>query len=196
MIEQRTAVVTIYGGDYLDRIRDLELKAQATEEAHDRAKKAEGESAESRLAVDVPDSTRLAEEHDRIVDERDALVAEADAQALHVKLRALGRREWRDLVAAHPPRTVEKDKVSKDVAASDAQSGVNDDTFKDALIAASLIGPEGVTFEDLDQLADIDYQRLYVTAFALNRGAAPDPKASPVWRLTQTSSETSKPPSD
>lgn len=170
MIEARTAVVTIYGGDYLDRIRDLELKAEAAKDAADGT---------ARTLDEVPEYLELAQQHDD-------LVREAEAQALHVRIRALGRREWRDLVAAHPPRESNKD---------DALAGVNEDTFKDALVAASVIEPEGITSEDLDRLADIDYDRLYLTAFALNRGAAPDPKASLVSRLTKTSDEISKPQS-
>lgn len=184
MIEPRTAVVTIYGGDYLDRIRHLEQQCEALEEAIERAEKAEKDK--PRTNDEIPESVRLSEEHDRKVDERDALLAEASAQATHFRIKALGRREWRALVAEHPPRENHKD---------DALAGVNEDTFKDALVAASVIEPEGIAPDDLDQLADIDFDRLYLTAFALNRGVAPDPKASPVSRLTRTSSETSSTPS-
>jgi hypothetical protein len=175
-IQPRTAVVTIYGGDYLDRIRHLEQQAEAAKDA------AEDEG--PRIASDVPEYLTLAREHDE-------LVKEAEASALHVRVRALGRREWKDLVAAHPPQTVKDDKVTEAKERSDALSGVNDDTFKDALVAASVIEPEGITPEELDQLADIDYDRIYLTAFALNRGTSPDPKASLVSRLTQMSDETS-----
>lgn len=174
-IQPRTAVVTIYGGDYLDRIRHLERQAEAAKDA--------AEDGLPRTNDEVPDYLTLAQEHDD-------LVAEAEAQALHVRIRALGRREWKALIAAHPPRTVAKDAVTEALAKSDELSGVNDDTFKDALVAASVIEPEGITVEDLDQLADVDFDRLYLTAFALNRGSAPDPKASLVSRLTQPSSET------
>lgn len=187
-IQPRSAVVTIYGGDYLDRIRHLERRAQALEGAIDDAKKEEAE--QPRLSHEVAESVRLTEEHDRIVDERDALRDEAEESALHVRVQALGRREWKALIAEHPPRKAGEGATEQE-AKSDALSGVNDETFKDALVAASLAGPEGVTAEDLDQLADVDYDRIYLTAFAMNRGTAPDPKASLVSRLTQKNDETS-----
>jgi hypothetical protein len=175
-IQPRTAVVTIYGGDYLDRIRHLERLAEAAKDAADD----EG----PRLNSEVPEYLELARQHDD-------LVKEAEESALHVRVRALGRREWKELVAAHPPRTVEKDHVTEALAKSDALSGVNDDTFKDALVAASVIEPAEISADDLDQLSDIDFDRIYLTAFGLNRGTAPDPKASLVSRLTQRNDETS-----
>ena len=200
--QPRTAVVTIYGGDYLDRIRHLEQRAEALEETIKAAK--EDEASQPRLQHEIAESVRLAEEHDKIVDQRDALVAEAEGQATHYRVQHLGRRVWKALTAMHPPRTVEKDKVSETDARSDARSGLNDETFKEALIYggtvevngvptpyASIVEPEGVTPEELDKLADVDFDRLYLTAFSLNRGMAPDPKASLVPRLTQKNDETS-----
>jgi hypothetical protein len=175
-IQPRTAVITIYGGDYLDRIRHLERLAEAAKD--------DAEDQGPRINSDVPEYLELARQHDD-------LVREAEASALHVRVRALGRREWKALVAEHPPRVAGKDGATEDQAKSDALSGVNDETFKDALVAASVIEPEGITPEDLDQLADIDYDRIYLRSFALNRGAAPDPKASLVSRLTQKNDETS-----
>jgi hypothetical protein len=190
-IQPRTAVVTIYGGDYLDRIRHLERQAVVLEDAIEDAKKAEAETKEPRTSDEIADSVRLTEKHDRIVDERDAVRDEAEESALHVRVQALGRREWKALIAAHPPQTVKDDNVTAAKERSDVLSGVNDDTFKDALVAASVIEPEGITPEDLDVLADVDFDRIYLTAFSLNRGTSPDPKASLVSRLTQTSDETS-----
>ena len=164
-IEPRTAVVTIYGGDYLDRIRHLERKAEAAKDA------AEGGA---QTLDEVPEYLAIAEEHD-------ALVAEAEEQALHVRLQALGRRAWKALIAEHPPRTDHK---------GDAVVGVNEDTFKDALVPASVVEPE-LSADDLDALSDADFDRLYYMAFSLNRGNPAAPKASLVSRMTQQNSETS-----
>lgn len=184
----RTAVVTIYTGDYLDRIRHLERQAEAAQDAAD----ADG----PRLNSDVPEYLDLARQHDE-------LVAEAEEKAVHVTVQALPRKVWQALVAAHPPRTVEKDKVSEQKARSDALSGVNDDTFKDALVLGGEIEINGspVTYrsvvepdlspDDFDALAAIDFDRIYLTAFSLNRGAVADPKASLVSRLSQKNDETS-----
>lgn len=164
-IEPRTATVTIYGGDYLDRIRLLERKAEAAREA----------ASDVRTIDEVPEYLTLAEQHD-------ALVAEAEEKATHIKLRALGRREWKALVAAHPAREGNK---------SDESVGVNEDTFKDALVPASIAEPAGFGEDDLDALSDIDFDRLYFTAFALNRAPGGDPKAGLVSRMTQPNDETS-----
>lgn len=166
MIERRTAVVTIYQGDYLDRIRHLEAKAEA-------AKDAAGDV--PRMNDEVPEYVTLAKEHD-------ALVKEAEESAVHVKLQALKRSDWRALVAEHQPREGNK---------GDESVGVNEDTFKDALVPASIVEPEGFAVDDLEGLSDIDFDRLYVAAFGLNRGAAMAPKASLVSRMTQQSDETS-----
>lgn len=174
-IQPRSAIVTIYGGDYLDRIRHLERLAEAAKDASDD----EG----PRLNSEVPEYLELARQHDE-------LVKEAEESALHVRVQALGRREWKALIAAHPPRTV-KDGATEAQERSDALTGANDETLKDALVAASVIEPEGITPEELDQLSDVDFDRIYLTAFAMNRGSAPDPKASLVSRLTKKSDETS-----
>jgi len=175
-IQPRTAVVEIFTGDYLDRLRLLEREAEAAKDA--------AEDAGPRTNDEIPTWLTKAREYDALRDE-------AKAAALNIRVRALGRREWKTLIAAHPPQTVKDDKVTEAKERSDALSGVNDDTFKDALVEASVIEPEGITLEDLDQLSDVDFDRLYLTAFSLNRGTAPDPKASLVSRLTQTSAETS-----
>lgn len=150
-IEPRTSVVTIYGGDYLDRIRHLEQKYEAA---------VKSEKSADRLLADDSQSPALAAEHE-------ALVAEAEASAVHVTLKALGRKTWRALVASNPAR---------ENHAGDAVVGVNEDTFKDALVPASIISPV-LSEDELDALSDIDFDRLYFTAFALNRNPAASPKA-------------------
>lgn len=164
-IQPRTATVTIYGGDYIDRIRLLERKAEAAQDA---------EATAPRRMSTVPEYVKLAEEHD-------ALVAEAEAQALHVTLRALKRSAWKALIAEHPPREGNKE---------DAALGANEDTLKDALVAASIVSPD-LSADDLDDLSDADFDRLYITAFALNRGTVAAPKANLASRMRQESSETS-----
>ncbi|VXC08800.1 hypothetical protein [Aeromicrobium sp. 9AM] len=164
-IEPRTTVVTIYQGDYLDRIRHLERKYEAA---------LESEKSSSRpLAADGESSTDIADQHAE-------LVAEAEVSALDIKVKALGRRKWRELVAAHPPREDSR---------SDQAVGVNEDTFKDVLIAASVVEPD-LSEDDLDQLSDIDNDRLYFAAFALNRAEAPSPKAHLVSPTSTESDET------
>ena len=150
-IQPRTAIVTIYQGDYLDRIRHLEQKYEAALEA---------EKDTTRTLDEIPESADLREQHT-------ALVAEADKSALHITVKGLGRKQWRTLVAKHKPRPDHK---------SDEFAGVNEETFKDDLVPASILEPE-LILDDLDEISDVDFDRLYLTAFGLNRSLTSAPKA-------------------
>lgn len=158
--QPRESTVTIYQGDYLDRLRHLQQRHDAALEA---------EKGATRLLSDVPESAAIREEYD-------ALKAEADETAIELSLFALGRKIWRAQVADHPPR---KDHDS------DEAMGVNEDTFKDVLVPLALQYPTGhdlhgtqqISDEELDRFSDIDFDRLYYVAFALNRAPASAPKA-------------------
>ena len=170
----RTAVVTIYQGDYLDRITHLEKKAEALEAAQTGLPLTNGES---------PEYLAVAAEHD-------ALVAEAEETAVRIRLKNLPRQEWTAMIAKHPPRTAEKDGVSKQEEARDAMVGVNEATFMEELVPASIVEPE-VSAEDLAALSFGYFNNLYLTAFALNRTVGADPKADLVSRMTKANDETS-----
>lgn len=167
-IAPRTATVTVYTGDYLDRIRHLEQRARAAEEA-----------ANNGPAVTLDESPEYLD----IAREHDELVAEAEESAVHIVVQALPRGEWKKLVSEHPPRTEGGERI----VAGDAALGVNEDTFKDALVPASVTSHDRA---DVDALSDIDFDRVYFAAFNLNRGTVSDPKASLVSRLTKVSDET------
>lgn len=158
VIQPRTAVVTIYQGDHLDQLRHLERR-------FDEAIKAE--SGTPRTNDEVPESISLKQQHD-------ALRAEAEATAINVTVVALGRSKWRELVKKYPAREGNE---------TDAQVGVNEDEFKDALVPASILSatvndePVNLGVSELDLLADADFDRLYLAAFALNRLPGSDPKA-------------------
>lgn len=162
-IQPRTAKVKIYQGDHLDNIRHIEAR-------YDAAVKSEGQT--TRTLDEVPPSFAIAEEH------RVALEA-AEEDAIEVTLGAIGRKGWRSLVAEHKPRPDNE---------TDEQLGVNEETFKDILVPMSILSPE-LSEDDLDALSDIDFDRLFLAAFALNRAPAASPKAlpSPVSRESQKS---------
>ena len=164
-IQPRTSQVTIYQGDYLDNIRHLERQ-------YEEALKSEGKT--SRMMSEVPASAALAEQHA-------ALVAEAEESAVTITLRALGRKEWRALVADNPPREGNKD---------DEQVGVNEDSFKDPLIVASIVEPK-LSEDDLDMLSEADNDRLYLTCWSLNRLPGDSPKVLRVSPQNQPSDATS-----
>lgn len=153
-IDPRTAVVTIFQGDYLDRIRFIEQQHKAAVEAE--------KAGPPRMNDEIPESVSLAQQHK-------SLVAEAEASALNITVRALGRKAWRALVAAHPVRADNR---------ADEIVGVNEDTFKDALVPVSIVSPE-LTPDELDQLSDAQFDTIYYTAFGLNRGPQSAPKVLP-----------------
>ena len=172
-VQPRTATVVIFQGDYADRIRFLEQRAEAAREA---------QGASPRRVGETPEYLSIAEEHD-------ALVREAEESALRVTVQALRRSSWKSLVAKHPPREGNK---------GDASVGVNEDEFKDALVPFVNEGDaedrtivDGISADDLDRLSDVDFDRIYYTAFALNRGAVSSVgKANLYSRMSQQSDET------
>ncbi len=189
IIKPRTAVVTIYQDDYLDRIRHLEQRAEAARESVD--------AQLPRIQSEVPEYMRLAEEHD-------ALVKEAEESAVDVRVQALPRKVWKALAAAHPPRVFAEDgTVTKADTESDAAAGVNIDAFRDALVYGGKITVDGTATsyqsiveptlgsKDIDEFSDIDFDRIYFAAYKLNRIPDSDPKASLVSRLTPKNDETS-----
>lgn len=169
-IKPRTAIVDIYQGDYLARLRDLEQRHKAALIAE--------KSGTTLRNDEIPESQTIADEHA-------AVKLEAEEGKVAVTLGALGRKGWRALVAAHPPRPDNDD---------DAGMGVNEEAFKDALVPLSVLSiePASVTVDDLDDISDIDWDRLYYSAFALNRAPAAAPKAltPPASQEKPTSDET------
>ncbi|AGL13882.1 hypothetical protein [Actinoplanes sp. N902-109] len=87
------------------------------------------------------------------------------------RLRALRRRDFRALVAAHPPRRVVADGEEK-IHEQDQFTGVNGETFHDALIRACLVDPEldDAQWERLvDSLNDRQFDELAGAAWGVNR---------------------------
>lgn len=163
IIEPRSAVVPIYQGDILDRLKHLEREHEAAVEA---------DAVDTRTLGDVNPALELANRYSALRDE-------AEAGAVRVTLVALGRRVWRALVGAHPPREGNE---------ADQFSGVNLDTFKDALVPVSLAEPT-LSEDDLDALSDVDYDRIFWTAFNLNRAGGSSPKVLQSSHSTRESEE-------
>lgn len=151
----RAAIVALYQGTDSEQIAVLR-------EAAERA--AKDESKAPRLMHEESSAEALAAKHDEFV-------AEAKGRAIMVELRALGRKQWRALVAANPPRDGNED---------DQAVGVDEDKFSEALVPASIATPAFERDADrdafLDSLSDAQFSKLYITAFALNRTVAADPK--------------------
>jgi len=181
-IKPRTTRVVIYQGDDLEQLSVLDAtvaRAEKALSAAEQAKKASQQDARPRLMHEgVPEDPTINAGLDLDVarQDRDAFAAGAEERGVRVILRAVPRKQWRDLVAAHPAR---------DGDTGDAQFGVNMETFPDALLPKSVDRDqstiEGDTVEFLESLSDYDYyDRLFLSAYALNRGSA---VADPTSRL-------------
>jgi hypothetical protein len=180
--KRRRETVYLYQGDDLDHLTELGRKvaeAQASEAA-------------------VPAGSRLLSDTGA-QDAKEAFNAfrdEAQERATKVVVEALGRVAWRDLTREHPPReqTITDDEGKPTtVLHDDDGSGVNFDTFPDALVPASIVEPEFASDDEragfVDDLSDPDFYRLYGTAWMLNRSPA-DPKALPVYDVIPESDAT------
>lgn len=192
-IKPREARVVIYQGDDIAQLSDLDDAVDRARDALERAEKTEkAGGAGVRLLGELPSTAAAAEALAKAQADRDAFAAEAEQRGVVVVLHALPRRRWRELTREHPARPDEP---------RDKSLGVNIDTLPDALLPVSVCRDpdcpsghqpstiEGDTGDFLESLSDYDYyDRLFITAFALNRGSA---MADPTLRLLSTSSQTS-----
>lgn len=129
-----------------------------------------------------------------LADEYNALKDEAKADAAEkgriVTLRALGRKQWRPLKEAHPPRAGEG--VDEDAAKGDRLAGVNTETVEDDLVFASIVEPRFESRAEFDawadELSEGEWQTLVRDAWRLVNVAQFDPKSLPSSR-TQTAGE-------
>lgn len=160
-VTPRTAEVVIYQGDDLARIAELRRAVEV----------AGANIGPARIGDTSPSPAQAAAQ------EYDDFVTEAAERAVLVTLRQLPRKEWRELRAKHPPRKDNED---------DAAAGFNIETLGDDLVPAAIVSPEFPSRADrdefLDSLADADFERLMLTAHALNTQPVADPKAQPSLR--------------
>lgn len=109
---------------------------------------------------------------------------------VQVRLRALDRKAWMNLVQAHPAR---------EGNTADRRLGVNGETFLDAVISACLVEPE--LDEDklqafLDVLTSKQFDNLADKAWGLNRRDVSVPFSLTDSPTAPNSDGTSKPPPD
>lgn len=169
-IKPRSAQVVIYQGDDLQRLGELRRAADIAQRMVDEFK----QSGTAR-GGDAPSAE----------DEKaayNAFVEEAAERAVVIEVHALGRKQFRSLMAAHPPRKVDGDEGKHVVHEDDAGYDVNMDDFPAPFLAASIAEPTFPTPADcerfLDDLADGDFDRVFSTAYWLNRAPGADPQSS------------------
>ena len=185
-LKPRTTSLVIYQGDDMERIADLKRAADVAARTYEADQKSP-----ARVGDDISDADVQAAR-----DAFDAFVDEASERAVEVKVRALPRKVFRNLMADHPPR-VEGDGEEH---IDDGPFGVNVETFADALLSydhdgiRSVVEPTFPTSADrqafLDDLSDGDYSDLFVRAYYLNRNSGADPKAARFSAGLRTSIET------
>lgn len=112
------------------------------------------------------------------------------------RLRALPRKKYRGMVAAHPPRRDEDGKLHE----LDAMVAVNLETFLDPLVRACLVEPK-LTEQQMDRLldevlSDRQFDELANAAWALNRHDVAVPTSRAASRILETYAEEQRRQSD
>lgn len=170
-LNPRTHTVVLYQGDDLAVLDRLAGEVNDLRDKVDReARKAKG--APPRLLGEADPVTDASAACDAKEAEHDAALADAKPRAVTIVLRALGRKTFRQLVDAHPPREGNTD---------DKAAGVNEDTFVEALVPLSIASPafasDAERDEFLDSLTYAQFRALYLWAYALNTTEGASPKA-------------------
>ncbi len=179
-IKRRTTTVLLFQGDDLDPIRD---HADAVEKA-----------------VRSSGPARMGDELDPVISGTtqafDEFLEAASERAVKVTLTAVGRRQYRDLLNAHPPRIQTNEDGANVAHPDDAGIGFNRQTFGDDLVPACMVdqGAPDEVAAFLDELSDGDFSKLYSAAVTLNQSAGPDPKTRLSSLVAPTSDETSDSP--
>lgn len=193
--EPRTMKVTLYQGDWQQRVDEARNAAFVAENALAEArKKAEKPGGPRLLTDDSPEAAVAAAqaEYDRLAAVADDLKDQAEAEgSVVVTLKALGRKRWNELVMANPPRTDES--IPEAIRKNDAEFGVNDDAMGDAVVPESIVHIEGVDMVPAafaDVVSSAQFALLYGAAFALNRGTGFDPKGASRMTPSRSSSVT------
>lgn len=194
-LKPRSATVTLYQGDDMDRLAELQRRVTMAE----------------RIAENKDSATRFGDDNPSVGEAKaafDAFVDEAAERALSIEIRTIGREFFRDLLAQHPPRMVEKKAAppaeGEEAAApemveheDDAGWGVNTETFPVALLTfrklveydddepelvVTIGQPEFKTEAKVRrfvnrELSEGDSDQLWQAAYLLNRTPTQDPKA-------------------
>lgn len=206
VLKPRTATVTLYHGDDLERLGELRREVRIAEVRVEQLQDRKDATDATPLRIDddreVPESdlATLLAEQERAEVAYDAFVDEAAERALAVHLAAIGSLRFNDLVCAHEPRTELDEDGKRQTVADDAEYGVNMTTFPRALLTfhdeesgrRTVAGPAEVVDDMPDFIDDVsagDLDRLFEAAYWLNRARGIDPKATTFSSGSQRSTE-------
>lgn len=132
----------------------------------------------------------------------DTFMEGAVERAVKLKLVALGKTKYREMLSEHPPRMVpDPDPDAEDgaeVVHEDDGDGFNRATLGDDLIPACIaegqFDTDAEAAEFIEDLSDGDYSKVFSAALRLNSSLGPDPKARLSSHLEPISNETSPSP--
>lgn len=184
----RKVTIPLYDGDDFERLSELRREVEIAE----RKAKAADQASPLRIG-DIPDAIEAAAVVKRAREAYSDAVDEAAERAETWVLQAIGHGEFRDLLAAHPPRKVTEEvdgKATEVTHPDDAGWEFNSETFPEALL--TFVDPEDdehrtvlEPFESvvalrkrIRRLARGEFETLWVAAHELNAGLVADPKAS------------------
>ena len=183
--------ITIYDGDDRAELQRLRVEAAVAESRYDDASNRQAFA--PRRAGDEVEAEPLRRAWEAAQAAFDAFVDEAAERATEVEVRHLGRRRFRSLRLAHPPRThqVERDgDMVVEPVPEDAQYGFNTDTFPLALL--TYVDPDDPEVRTItkprksqaallswldDDLSEGQFDELWTGAYKENAGGSgPDPR--------------------
>lgn len=151
----RTSVEVCIRGDLVEQRDRLDKALQAMEK--------------DRLAANALGVSEA--ERDR-ADQVAELESEIEANTVLFVFDALPRKEYRRLMAEHPPTQEEQDEAAE----QGMRAIYNNDTFPPALVHACLTEPSGATLEDVkddyEEFNEGEWARLWAACLSANQGVA------------------------
>lgn len=190
------ATIPIYHDDDFERLADLRREVNLAERRLEvaKAEAEESDAAPARVGDDEPNDVAAKREALAVAQQEfNAFVDEASERAEMWELKPIGHEEFRDLLAAHPPRKVaegEGDDAKEVVHADDAGWEVNTETFPKALLlfvdpdddeVRTVVEPkfdtEAAFRKRVKRLSRGEFQSMWTTAYMANQGGVADPKS-------------------
>ena len=176
----RKVTIPIYDGDDFERMSELRREVMVAER---RAEEGVVSKTSARAGDDEPDYLQEAK------DAFDAFVDEAAERAEMWVLNPIGHEEFRELLKAHPPRTIKSEDGKEVPDPEDDGWDVDITAFPKALLSfvdpddeevRTVVEPKFDTEAQfrrrLKRLSAGEFESIWVAAYMLNNGAISDPK--------------------
>lgn len=190
------ATIPIYHDDDFERLSELRMEVSIAERRVEAARKEaeEASSSNPRAGDDETDSVQEAKDALRAKQEEfNAFVEDAATRAEMWTLKPIGHEEFRNLLAAHPPRKVwkgEGEDRKEVVHPDDAGWELNVSTFPKALLLfvdpddediRTIVEPtfdtDAALRKRVKRLSKGEFESMWTTAYMANEGGISNPKA-------------------